>query len=261
MNDIIIVGATFLMTFFACKLTSMLYGKMLQKRNTIQIRFARSIIEIAICVAACIFLANLYASAGVKTTLVQSSAVVAAILTFAAQKTLGNLISGISVVLAKPFDVGQKVKVVDHGSVLAEGIISDITIRHTVIKQYDGQSCIVPNAVMDSSVIVNTNFTENVGNFIEVEISYQSDADQAIALIEEICRKEPLCIQGSRVFIKDFSPDGVILKTTVWTVTLDDNYIACSRIRRAILKQFAENEITIPYHTVTVMQEEPHNKK
>ena len=44
--------------------------------------------------------------------------------------------------------------------------------------------------------------------------------------------------------------DGVALKTTVWTKTLDDNFQACSDIRIKLIEEFQKNNIVIPYQTV-----------
>ena len=82
--------------------------------------------------------------------------------------------------MSKPYNVDEKIRVVQGGSVIAEGIVKDITIRHTVIRQFNGESCIVPNSVMDAAVITNTNFTENIGNFLEIEIAYDSDIKGAM---------------------------------------------------------------------------------
>ena len=72
------------------------------------------------------------------------------------------------------------------GTAIAEGIVRDITLRHTVIDTYDGQSCIVPNGVLSESVIINTNLVENVGNFLEFEIGYGADVDHARQIIMEM---------------------------------------------------------------------------
>ena len=62
-----------------------------------------------------------------------------AIATFAAQQTLSNFISGISVSLSKPYNVNEKIKVMQNGNVIAEGMVKDVTMRHTVIGQFNGE--------------------------------------------------------------------------------------------------------------------------
>ena len=107
---------------------------------------------------------------------------------------------------------------------------------------------------MDSSVIVNTNFTENVGNFLEVEVGYDSDIDIAKKIIIDLYNKEPLTINKDSVavYTSRFTENGVILKITIWTKTLDDNFLACNNLRENIVKEFNKFDITIPYHTITI---------
>lgn len=142
----------------------------------------------------------------------------------------------------------------ERGLVIAEGIVKDITIRHTIIRQFNGECCIVPNSVMDAAVITNTNFIENVGNFMEIEIGYDADIDKAMHEMQRICIENELTLntEENKVFIKAYTSNGIILKTTVWTKNLDDSFQACSDIRIALVKGFREHNITIPYQTVTI---------
>ena len=186
--------------------------------------------------------------------LLQSGTIIVALITFAAQQALGNVISGFSISMTKPYKVDDKVKVISGGSVLAEGKITDVTIRHTIIRTFDGQSAIIPNSVMDSSVIMNTNYTENVGNFLEIEISYGSNPDKAIDIMKRLILSHPLTINGedTAIFVNRYTANGMVLKTSVWTKTLDDNFKACSDLRKSLVKEFAENSIIIPYQTITI---------
>ena len=61
--------------------------------------------------------------------------------------------------------------------------------------------------------------------------------------------------EGSKVnvAVKELGDDGIILKATVWTNSLDDNFAACSDIRRLIKKNFDANGISIPYRHVHVV--------
>lgn len=189
-----------------------------------------------------------------STVVLQSGSLLVAIATFAAQHALSNVISGFSISFTEPYIVGDKIRVTQGSSIIAEGIVTDITLRHTVISQYNGESCIVPNSVIDSSVITNTNFTENVGNFMEVTISFDSDIRLGMSILQRICIEHELTLntEENTVTAKAILSDGVALKTTVWTKTLDDNFQACSDIRVKLVKEFRENGIVIPYQTVTI---------
>ena len=103
-------------------------------------------------------------------------------------------------------------------------------------------------------MITNTNFIENVGNFIEIEIGYDADIEKAMNLMQSICVNHELTLntEENKVFIKTYTANGIILKTTVWSRNLDDSFQACSDIRVALVENFRAEGITIPYQTVTI---------
>lgn len=232
-----------------------IFRSIYKKKNVIYLKFLNSIINVILIIAYIYFALSLFqVTKEVSKVLLQSGTLIIAIATFAAQQALGNVISGFSISLTKPFDVNEKVKVLNGSNVVAEGIITDITIRHTIIRTFDGQSAIIPNGIMDSSVIINTNYTENVGNFLEIEVSFDSDIELARKIVKDCCIAHTLTIndESTVVSASAFTPDGVKLKTTVWTKTLDENFKACSDLRLKILEEFKKNGIVIPYQTITI---------
>lgn len=244
-----------ILCFILIEVINKIFKIIQKKKNNLHFKYLNSLLNVIVITIILYTLAQQFeVSKDISKTLLQSGSLILAIVTFAAQQTLGNVISGFSLSISKPFDVGQKVKVMQSSNVIAEGIIKDITIRHTIINTFDGQSCILPNSIMDSAVIINTNLTEHVGNFLEVEVSYDSNINKAISLIKQICVncEETLNDENTSVLIKDFSANGVILKTTIWTNTLDENFKACSKIRGEILKEFKRNHIEIPYQVITI---------
>ncbi len=226
-----------------------------KKSNAIHLRFLKSAVNVFIDVVIIYSLVQQFdITKDISKALLQSGTLIVAIATFAAQQALANVISGISVSAAKPYNVNEKIRVLQGGTVIAEGMVIDVTIRQTVIRQFNGECCIVPNSIMDSAVIINTNYTENVGNFIEVAVSYDADIEEAISVMKEICAAHELTIDSdkSSVTVSSFVADGVTLKTTIWTKNLNDSFKACSDIRAALVKEFKEHGIEIPYQTVTI---------
>ena len=203
--------------------------------------------------AVIIFGASLYlfekstGNVGVSNSLMKSGSIIVAVATFAAQKALGNVISGFAISASKPYKIGEKIKVMKNGTTIAEGIITDMTLRHTIITTYDEQTEIVPNSLMDESVIVNSNFTESVGRFFEVQISYDSDIDKAISLLNEVCEKEPLVTKHNEPLVSRYEYSGIVLKATIFTESVSDNFKACSNIRKELITVFKDNDINIPY--------------
>ena len=238
--------------------------RMISRRNKgVHLRYAKSAINVTIIVVGVYSLAQQFdITKDISKVLLQSGSLIVAIATFAAQQALGNIISGFSLSMSKPYEVEDKIKVVQGGGIIAEGIVQDITIRHTIIRQFNGESCIVPNSVMDASAITNTNYTENIGNFMEIEIGYSADIDRAMDIMQKICINHELTLntESNKVFIKGYTQNGMILKTTVWTGNLDDSFRACSDIRAELVKEFLKNDIEIPYQTVTIYNEQEIDK-
>lgn len=237
------------------QLVNLIYRLVSRKTNAIHLRFFKSIINVLIDVVIIYSLVQQFEiTKDISRALLQSGTLIVAIATFAAQQALANVISGITISASKPYNVDEKVRVIQGGTVIAEGIVKDVTIRHTVIYQFNGESCIVPNSVMDSSVIINTNFTENIGNYVEIEISFDSDIEKAISIMRRICVEHELTLNTEKnsVSASAYTANGVIIKTIVWTLNLDDSFRACSDIRIALVKEFKRNDIEIPYQTVTI---------
>ena len=110
---------------------------------------------------------------------------------------------------------------------------------------------------MDLAVITNTNFTENIGNFMEVTVGYDADIHEAMDIVQKICAEHVLTLNTmeNKVFVKGYSENGVTLKTTVWSKTLDESFQACSDIRVSIVEQFRERNIKISYQIITISNE------
>ena len=254
-RQIVMVVGFIGVTFVLIQIVNLIFRRLERKNNAAHLRFSRSVIKVFIIVMTIYALAQQFdMTKDMSTALLQSGSLVIAVATFAAQQALSNVISGFILAFSKPYNVNDKIRVSQGNSVIAEGIVTDITLRHTIINQYNEESCIVPNSVMDSAVITNTNYTENIGNFMEITVGYDSDIGRAMELMRQICAEHELTLNTveNSVFVKGYSADGVILKTTVWTKNLDDSFHACSDIRLSLVQKYLEEGIEIPYQTVTV---------
>lgn len=243
--------------FITLCIINLLFNKLLRKSNNINLKFLKSFIDVVlITIFIYSYLSQFDITKDISKTLMQSGTLLIAIATFAAQRVLSNVISGIAISSSKPFNIGDKIKVISTGgNIVSEGIVTDINLRHTIIKRYDGQCDIIPNSIIDESIISNTNLIENVGNFIEVEISYDSDLDLACDLMKSIIVNNDLTInndENTSIVIKDLSQNGVILRALVISRSLDDSFKSCSNIRKEILKRFKSRGIVIPYQTITI---------
>jgi len=114
-------------------------------------------------------------------SLLAGAGILAMSLGFASQHALSNIVSGVFIVIFKPFRVNDRVKIRE-----LIGIVEDITLRHTVIRDFENKRIVIPNALISDEIIVNSDFAnEQICKFIDIGISYDSDIDLAKKIMEE----------------------------------------------------------------------------
>ncbi len=240
----------------ALLLNRYIFAQVYKKKKSTTITFMRSLISIII-MTVLIFgvLSQFSATKDISTTILQSGSLIIAIATFAAQKVLGNVISGLVISSVKPFDIGEKIILMSGGQKVLEGVVLGINLRHTTIRGLDDKISLVPNGVLDEMVIVNADNVEKNGYFLEMECSFDSDVDRAIEIMAEEIRNNPLTVNRnipqSKVLCSGFTANGFVLKSVIWTESINDNYLACSQLRVSIFKAWKAEGIEIPYQTVT----------
>ncbi len=203
-------------------------------------------------------------------TLFAGAGIFAAVLGFASQEAFSNIISGIFIVIFKPFRVGDNIKIGD----LHQGTVEDITLRHTIINNFENRRIIIPNTVISGETIINSTIEdERVCNFIELGISYESDLNKAISLIRETIEKHPNC-QDNRtpeeienntpkviVRVLDFADSSVRLRAYAWSANSGEGFAMKCDTFETLKTRFAENGIEIPYpHRTIVYKKLPDEK-
>ncbi len=77
-------------------------------------------------------------------------------LTLSLQDVLKNLVSGVYLLLERPFTIGDRITVAPY-----TGVIEDIEIRYTALRTEDGQRVIIPNSMLFGSAVVNLSAYRN----------------------------------------------------------------------------------------------------
>ncbi|WP_321280804.1 mechanosensitive ion channel family protein [Marinifilum fragile] len=194
-------------------------------------------------------------------SLLASAGILAAIVGFASQQAFSNIVSGIFVVIFKPFRVGDYIKVGD----LHFGTVEDITLRHTVIKNPENRRVIIPNSVISSETILNSSIADpKVCAFVEIGISYFSSIDNAISIMRSEAEKHPNLIDNrSEVEIEEgvekvivrviqLTDSSVLLRAYVWAENTGKAFVMKCDLLKSIKESFDKNNIEIPFPHQTV---------
>jgi len=207
---------------------------------------------------------------GLAISLFAGAGIVVAVLGLAAQQAFSNIISGIFIVMFRPFRVGDFIKVGN----MDYGVVEDITLRHTVIKSIQNNRFIIPNSVVSEEYITNDSIGDaRICRFVEFGISYDSDPELATRIIQEEAEKHPKVIDNRTqeevdagepkilVRVISYGDFSVRLRAFVWIADPLDGFQMHSDLNKSIKKRFdAEGiEIPFPYRTIVYKTDLPPN--
>lgn len=203
-------------------------------------------------------------------TLFAGAGIFAAIIGFASQEAFSNIISGIFIVIFKPFRVGDNIKIGE----LHQGVVEDITLRHTIINNFENRRIIIPNTVISGQTIINSTIEdEKVCTFIEIGISYESNQDKAIAILRKVIEAHANCRDNRtaeeiengipKVVIRmlGFGESSVNLRAYAWAANSGEGFVLKCDVYETLKKEFDLNGIEIPYpHRTIVYKNKPDEK-
>lgn len=194
-------------------------------------------------------------------TLLAGAGILVAILGLATQRAFSNIISGIFIVSFKPFRVGDMVEITaEH-----RGVVEDITLRHTVIRTWENRRVIIPNAVIGEATIVNSTIEDEATcQWVEIGISYESDLDLAMSIMQTEAEQHPNCIDRRTaeelesgvpkvsVRMVRITDSSLVLRAYVWAIDPVQARVMHFELNRTIKLHFDREGIILPYPQRTV---------
>jgi small-conductance mechanosensitive channel len=116
-----------------------------------RLRFLRRLlILVVLVVLAALAIAQFTELKRLATAVLASTAVLAAIVGFAAQHTLANMVAGVQIAISQPIKIGDRVRFEE-----VEGRVVDITLSYTYVDPGDGTAVVIPNQMLVESVVHN----------------------------------------------------------------------------------------------------------
>jgi small-conductance mechanosensitive channel len=189
-------------------------------------------------------------------TALGGAGVLAVVAGVASQEALSNLVGGLFIIAFKPFKLGDIIKV-DESMI---GTVSDITLRHTIIRNYENKMIVIPNAIINKEKLINYDLGERMCcQWIEIGISYDSDIDLAKHILREECEDHPNLIDNrsevdkynnvKKVIVRVISLDdsAVTLRAWAWASNFTDAFIMKCDLYESVKKRFNKEGIEIPF--------------
>lgn len=193
--------------------------------------------------------------------LLAGSGIAAAVIGFAMQDTLGNILAGLAIQVAKPFNVGDWLMVDDrHVEVMA------IHWRSTRLRTNDHVYLDVPNNQLTRQTVVNFHYpTPRHALRVTVQVDYGAPPNR----VKEVLARAAAHATGVTVdpapqaFLKDFGESGIDYEVRFWL----DNHAAYNQVTDAVRTniwyalQRANLKIPFPIRTVQMEPAQPDGER
>ncbi|MCX7911498.1 MAG: mechanosensitive ion channel family protein [Dehalococcoidales bacterium] len=163
-----------------------------------------------------------------------------------AQYLIKDLIAGIFILMENEYRVGDVVRVAD-----ITGLVEEITLRKTVLRDLDGTVHHVPNG----EIRVASNFSRHFARVnLNVPVAYDTDLDYAIRVINDVCREMAADEKWASVLrtvpqvlrVDKLGDSGIEIKI-VGEVKPMEQWNVMGELRLRLKKAFDKAGIEIPY--------------
>lgn len=162
---------------------------------------------------------------------------------FAAQTSLSNMISGFFLLVERPFQVGDVIRVDGH-----TGTVESVDLLALTMRTFDNLSIRIPNESLVRSHLTNITRHPIRRYDIEFGVAYREDVDHVLTILRDVADRNPhiLVEPEPLVAITGFGESQLNFFLGVWHEK-DDFVEMRNSILRDLKKRFAEEGIEIPY--------------
>jgi len=259
---ILYIGFVLVFTIVGASIVETLFSRAIKRTNATggdptSYKFLRYLSVFAVYFFGIILAALAFpALRGIAQTAIGGAGILAVIIGVASQEALANLIGGVFIISFKPFRVGDVIKITD----TLVGTVTDITLRHTIIKNYQNKMIVIPNAIINKEKVTNYDLEEKkICQWIEVGISYDSDIDLAKKIMKEECEAHPNLYDNRTnqdlrngvplviVRVTNLGDSSVTVRAWAWAWDFASAFVMKCELYESIKKRFDAEGVEIPF--------------
>lgn len=255
------VCAVILISWLGASINRRVFRKLRENHRGIHLAFFEKI-NGAFIVFICVILA-VSAFSGAQTvwqTIFGGTAIVSAVLAFAAQDIIKDVLAGLMISVYKPFEIGDRI-VLEDGTA---GVVQNITLRHVVLAGLDSQRTVIPNSKLNAMQINNYSFQSELQSVqLRFSVSYDSDTEKVKRVISRAVESSEYSLPGKTgkdggpcygpVYFVAFADSALIMAVTVFFKRKHDPEEVISDINTRVRDALNANGIEIPYNYVNVV--------
>lgn len=165
---------------------------------------------------------------------------------FGAQTLIRDWLAGVFIILENQYSAGDVVRISG-----VDGVVEDISLRRTTLRDLDGTVHTVPNG----SIVVASNMTRGWARVnLDISVAYDTDIDRASEIIDEVGRslttdeawRDRIIDAPSVQRVNALGDSSVTLKV-LGQVHPAEQWAVAGELRKRILAAFAAEGIEVPY--------------
>ncbi len=158
--------------------------------------------------------------------------------------SLGNIASGVMLLVFRPFKVGDLIQLPD-GTL---GFVKEISVFVTVLETFQNKTEIVPNSKITEGKITNLSTLGNLRVDIPFAIRYGSDIDKAKEIVKNVLSNDPHVMKepAPRVAVNNLGNNAVELVALPYA-TVDDYWDVYWDTRQKIVEALGAAGYEAPY--------------
>lgn len=178
------------------------------------------------------------------TSLIAGVGVMGLAVSFAAQDTVGNIISGIVLIIDKPFRVGDWILM---GNLHA--LVTDIGLRTTVVTSFDNETVVIPNKQIAQERIINFTIHPRIRVKVPFGVAYKEDIDQVRKICLDMVRddKRILELPEPIVIVSNLGDSSVNMQLRFWIQNSIDQFPMMWEYTEKVKKALDKAGIQIPF--------------
>lgn len=258
---IIVIIVMGLIAYGLIKINNFIFKRFQKKRKYIYLLFLERVIDV-VAVVICAIIALAILSGGLDAvwkTLLGGTAIISAVVVFAAQDVIKDFLGGLMISIFKPFEIGNRITLENNES----GIVKDMTMRHVVIHTWGSQEIVIPNSKINAMKIINDSYHTGTKSYqAYFRIAYTSDIEKALKIIKKVVEESKYTVEGKKVgknriyddvYFLAYEDSSLLLATTVYYIDTPTEVVK-SDINLSVNKAFKKAHIEIPYPYFNIVE-------
>ncbi len=159
----------------------------------------------------------------------------------AMQGVLGNLVAGLTIIFTKPFRFGEYIEIAG-----VQGQVTNIELFTTTLLHPDQSRVVIPNRKIVGEILHNYGHIRQLD--LSVGVAYGTNIDNALNVVRGVLAKNARVLKepAPGVGVSLLADSSINIAIRPWTAVADGGP-AQAEIYQAIVEQFRENKITIPF--------------